>query len=107
MTLPPLPEPIPPNEAGTAPCIVKWMLETPAGWIGSWHKEAIPFVQNAAYQQGLKAGRDSAREDDSLSILYALAYDKGRKDTLAEVIARAAQWGDFGKQFITEIESIK
>ena len=26
---------------------------------------------------------------------------------LEEVIARAAQWGDFGKQFISEIESLK
>ncbi len=30
-----------PNESGSTQCIVRWMIETPAGWIGSYDKEAL------------------------------------------------------------------
>jgi len=34
----------PPNEEGKTSCIVRWMIETPCGWIGSWDKRALDNV---------------------------------------------------------------
>jgi hypothetical protein len=31
----------PPNPEGATQCIVRWMAETPAGWIGAWDREAL------------------------------------------------------------------
>ena len=30
-----------PNESGETQCIVRYMVETPSGWVGSWDKNAI------------------------------------------------------------------
>lgn len=41
----------PPNESGSTNCIVRWMAETPAGWIGAWNKQALEqFVTPTASQ---------------------------------------------------------
>jgi hypothetical protein len=44
----------PPNEDGKANCIIRWMMETPSGWVGSWDKAALeqfvkPADDSAAY----------------------------------------------------------
>ena len=31
----------PPNLEGATQCIVRWMVETPAGWVGAWDREAL------------------------------------------------------------------
>ncbi len=33
--------PILPNEAGETVCHVRWMVETPKGWLGAWDREAF------------------------------------------------------------------
>lgn len=30
-----------PNESGSTQCIVRWMVETPSGWVGSYDREAL------------------------------------------------------------------
>ena len=30
-----------PNPEGATQCIVRWLAETPAGWIGAWDREAL------------------------------------------------------------------
>ena len=34
-------------------------------------------------------------------------WDASRKEALEDVIERCGQWGDFGKQFVAEMESMK
>ena len=34
-------EPHPPNEEGKTNGIIRWMVETPSGWVGSWDKAAL------------------------------------------------------------------
>jgi hypothetical protein len=31
----------PPNPEGATQCIVRWMAETSAGWVGAWDREAL------------------------------------------------------------------
>lgn len=31
----------PPNPEGATQCIVRWMAETPAGWVGAWDRAAL------------------------------------------------------------------
>jgi hypothetical protein len=31
----------PPNPEGATQCIVRWLAETPAGWVGAWDREAL------------------------------------------------------------------
>ena len=50
-----LPEPATPNESGSTQCIVRWLVETPHGWIGSYEKEAISDQLRQAYAQGAAA----------------------------------------------------
>ena len=35
----------PPNVEGKTQCIVRWMAQTPRGWIGSWDKAALDNVR--------------------------------------------------------------
>ena len=61
-----LPEPATPNESGSTQCIVRWLVETPHGWIGSYEKEAISEQLRQAYAQGAAAQLDrleKAEED--------------------------------------------
>jgi hypothetical protein len=34
----------PPNDSGNTMCIVRWMVDTPHGWIGSWDRAALDNV---------------------------------------------------------------
>lgn len=34
----------PPNHSGATQCIVKWMVDTPHGWVGSWDIDAIKYL---------------------------------------------------------------
>lgn len=40
--------PTPPNEAGATMCTVRWMVETTAGWLGSWERGAFDAYIAAA-----------------------------------------------------------
>ena len=33
--------PVTPNESGETLCIVRWMVETPNGWVGAYDKVAL------------------------------------------------------------------
>jgi hypothetical protein len=32
---------IAPNSKGKTQCIIRWMIETPSGWVGAWDKSAL------------------------------------------------------------------
>ena len=34
-------EVVKPNVSGATQCIVRWMAETPDGWVGAWDKAAL------------------------------------------------------------------
>lgn len=34
-------KPKPPNKSGETQCTVRWIVETPSGWIGAWDKSAF------------------------------------------------------------------
>jgi len=36
-----VPEPQPVNESGSTMTVIRWMVETPHGWVGAWDKGAI------------------------------------------------------------------
>lgn len=39
-------KPHPPNEDGKTNCVIRWLMETPSGWVGSWDKAALEqFVE--------------------------------------------------------------
>lgn len=41
-------KPHPPNKDGKTNCVIRWMMETPNGWVGSWDKAALEqFVKPA------------------------------------------------------------
>ncbi len=52
-TMTPLPEPERPNAAGETPCLVRYMLETEHGWVGSWSPYAIPELAKAERKAAL------------------------------------------------------
>ena len=33
--------PVTPNESGETLCVVRWMVETPNGWVGAYNKGAL------------------------------------------------------------------
>ncbi len=41
-----------PNEAGNTMCIVRWQIETPAGWVGAWDKAALKYLLAARAKEG-------------------------------------------------------
>ena len=48
--IPPLPEPHAANESGSTVCTVCWFIETDAGWIGSYNKEALDQLNRRDHQ---------------------------------------------------------
>lgn len=48
-----------PNASGNASCIVRWLIETPQGWVGAWNTEALEYLIARAAQQPATA--DAAR----------------------------------------------
>ena len=48
-------EPKPPNDSGSTQCIVRWMVETPSGWLGAWDRNAFSAYVDAA----VRAERDA------------------------------------------------
>lgn len=86
---PTLQEPQPPNESGETFCGVRWMVETPAGWLGSYDKEAFRAYGEAcvaAERERINALLVAIREhwlkangEESLSVAAL--------DVIAEVIA--------------------
>lgn len=41
-----------PNEAGDTMCVVRWQIETPAGWVGSYDKAALEYLLAARAKEG-------------------------------------------------------
>jgi hypothetical protein len=48
------------NESGVSPVHIRWMVETPTGWIGAWDRDAIEFLWNAGRAQGIEEGLEMA-----------------------------------------------
>jgi hypothetical protein len=46
-----------PNEAGETSCLVRWIVETPAGWLGAYDREAFDAFR-AGWQPIETAPRD-------------------------------------------------
>ena len=45
------------NESGETPCLIRWRVELPEGWLGAWDKEAFDaFVRHAVAAE--RADRD-------------------------------------------------
>ena len=34
-----------PNDEGATMCIVRWLMDTPAGWIGAYDRDALEYVK--------------------------------------------------------------
>ncbi len=56
-----------PNESGESPCLCRWIVETPAGWLGAWDVEAFD-----AYAAGRMEG-----QQDLLAFLQDIAPSLG------------------------------
>jgi rubrerythrin len=44
----------PPNPEGATQCIVRWMAETPAGWVGAWDREALEQFTHPPRREALE-----------------------------------------------------
>ena len=62
--IPPLPEPHAANESGSTVCTVCWFIETDAGWIGSYNKEALDQLnrRDHQWQEALQAALEHNTE---------------------------------------------
>ncbi|GEM_PF-4518948 len=40
------------NEAGSTMSIVRWQIETPAGWVGAYHKAPLEYLLAARAKEG-------------------------------------------------------
>lgn len=49
-----------PNEAGETSCVVRWMVETPAGWLGAYDREAFD-----AFRAGWQPIETAPKDDDA------------------------------------------
>lgn len=47
-------KPVPPNETGATHCVVRWMVETPKGWLGAYDKDAFSAYIAAARTQPVR-----------------------------------------------------
>lgn len=76
-------EPKPPNESGSTSCIVRWMrwmVETPSGWLGAWDKEAF-----AAYARSVLATQQAPtgvpqQAQEPLGEIVTFGYGDGQKE---------------------------
>lgn len=65
--LPPLPQPYQPNADGATLCTVRWMIDTPAGWIGAYDKETLIAYGAACAAAAMAAEREAcARQMERL-----------------------------------------
>jgi hypothetical protein len=79
----PVQEPVeikPPNQEGSSTCTVRWTIETPAGWIGAWDKEALEqfsyvFRKPVAWRYKSKESMPWSLSEDSFYI--SCKRDKG------------------------------
>lgn len=74
--------PKPPNAEGQTLCTVRWMLETPGGWLGAWDREAFAEIER------LRAERDEA--------VSALQQAKREPLTATQVVACLVEAGCLG-----------
>ena len=63
-----------PNEEGATMCVVRWQVETPAGWVGSWDRDALEYLLGARAQ--------AAVVKESLTAAHALPPGIARDDTV-------------------------
>jgi len=60
----------PPNDAGSTNCIVRWMVDTPDGWIGAWSKEALEGFISTRSKQSRK---ESDEPSEALLIIRCIS----------------------------------
>lgn len=78
------------NDTGDTMCIVRYMVDTEAGWLGAWDEAAF-----GAYVAAAVAAERERCADDLRCALEALDYCI---DDSAELLnERAAQWGEYRK----------
>ena len=62
-----------PNDEGEAICHVRWMIETPAGWLGAWDRQAFDAYVSAVVATERERGAQAAR--NALPFCTQLAID--------------------------------
>ena len=70
--------PLPPNKEGATQCIVRWMVETPAGWLGAYNKEAFE-----AYATQARADLEAAMIEQLKTALTQLEAMVGEQEPVA------------------------
>ena len=85
--IPPLPEPHAANESGSTVCTVCWFIETDAGWIGSYNKEALDQLnrRDQQWQAALQAAVLAERE----AIIDLVSFHGGSVEIEAAIRARS------------------
>ena len=71
----------PPNPEGATQCIVRWMAETPAGWVGAWDRAAL--AQFVTQPRRLT--------DDQIGQIWFAAKIPGLTESDARRLIRAAE----------------
>lgn len=56
-----------PNDSGETQAIIRWMLETPDGWVGSWDKQALESLKIDA--ERYRAIRQMHWSKDNLAVV--------------------------------------
>ena len=73
-----------PNDEGEAICHVRWMIETPAGWIGAWDRQAFDAYVSAAVA--------AERERWTDVVAHAVSEIEALDDETAQRQAEALRW---------------
>ena len=66
------------NEMGETSCVVRWLVETPAGWVGAWDREAIEEFARASA---------AAERERIAAMLDMPAYLNGEAEDLSRATA--------------------
>ena len=60
--------PKPPNADGSTMCTVRWMIETPGGWLGSWDRTAFDAYISAVVAAGRERCAKSAESEIAMEV---------------------------------------
>ena len=81
----PLPEPQRPNESGSTPCLVRWMVDMPDGlWLGAHDREAFEAYGRAYAAAGV--ARHQERLMHAIMEVHAQTASAEQRDALLGVV---------------------